>query len=94
MSEQIAIRIPNEMAESLAELVEQGRFETKADAVRTALRVLVDAERRRRVGQLIAGGYQRFPQSEDADLASAADAATGHVLHALEAEEDEAGLTW
>jgi Arc/MetJ-type ribon-helix-helix transcriptional regulator len=65
MSEQIAVRIPDELAESLSDLVTQGRFETKADAVRTALETLVEAERRRRVGELIADGYRRVPQDED-----------------------------
>ena len=82
------------MAESLDELVEQGRFETKADAVRTALHALVEAERRRRVGELIVQGYQRIPQTVDEGLAQAIDAATGRLLHALEAEEDQAGLAW
>ncbi len=94
MSEQIAIRISDDMAESLEELVEHGRFETKADAVRTALQALVEAERRRRVGELIVAGYERIPQTDDEGLASATDAADGRLLHALEAEEDEAGLTW
>jgi Arc/MetJ-type ribon-helix-helix transcriptional regulator len=65
MSEQIAVRIPDGLAESLDDLVSTGRFETKADAVRTALEALVDAERRRRVGELIAEGYRRIPQDED-----------------------------
>ena len=94
MSEQIAIRIPGEMAESLDELVELGRFETKADAVRTALQALIEAERRRRVGELIVQGYQRIPQTVDDGLEPAVDAAAGRLLHALEAEEDEAGLAW
>jgi Arc/MetJ-type ribon-helix-helix transcriptional regulator len=65
MSEQITIRIPDGLAESLEELVGTGRFETKADAVRTALEALVDADRRRRVGELIAEGYLRVPQDDD-----------------------------
>jgi Arc/MetJ-type ribon-helix-helix transcriptional regulator len=65
MSEQITIRIPDELATSLDELVATGRFETKADAVRTALEALVDADRRRRVGALIAEGYRRIPQDDD-----------------------------
>lgn len=65
MSEQITIRIPDGLAESLEELVATGRFETKADAVRTALEALVDADRRRRVGELIAEGYLRVPQDDD-----------------------------
>ena len=65
MSEQIAVRIPDSLADSLADLVAEGRFETKADAVRTALETLVEAERRRRVGALIADGYRAIPQDDD-----------------------------
>jgi Arc/MetJ-type ribon-helix-helix transcriptional regulator len=93
MSEQIAVRIPSELAEALEELVETGRFETKADAVRTALETLVEADRRQRLGELIAEGYRRVPQA-DADLEGLSAAATAHALRALEAEESEAGLEW
>jgi Arc/MetJ-type ribon-helix-helix transcriptional regulator len=65
MSEQIAVRLPDDLAESLDELVETGRFETKADAVRAALAELVEVERRRRVGELIVEGYRRLPQDDD-----------------------------
>jgi Arc/MetJ-type ribon-helix-helix transcriptional regulator len=65
MSEQIAVRLPDDLAESLDELVETGRFETKADAVRAALVELVEVERRRRVGELIVAGYRRVPQDDD-----------------------------
>jgi Arc/MetJ-type ribon-helix-helix transcriptional regulator len=74
MSVQIAIRIPDTLAEELETLVSSGRFDTKADAVRSALEALVDAERRADVGRRIVEGYQRVPQ-EDADVASARDAA-------------------
>jgi Arc/MetJ-type ribon-helix-helix transcriptional regulator len=70
MSEQIAIRIPDALAVSLEELVESGRFETKADAVRTALEALIDAERRRRIGEVIADGYRRIPQDDEEVRAS------------------------
>lgn len=65
MSEQIAVRIPSVLAESLEDLVTSGRFETRAEAVRVALETLVEAERRRRVGELIADGYRRLPQDDD-----------------------------
>lgn len=64
MSEQIAVRIPDGLAESLEDLVSRGRFETKAEAIRAALQALVDQERRRHVGELIADGYRRIPQDE------------------------------
>jgi Arc/MetJ-type ribon-helix-helix transcriptional regulator len=65
MSEQIAVRIPDTLAKSLDDLVSEGRFETKAEAIRAALQTLVDQERRRKVGELIADGYRRIPQDED-----------------------------
>jgi Arc/MetJ-type ribon-helix-helix transcriptional regulator len=74
MSEQIAVRIPDELAESLEELVSRGAFETKAEAIRAALDRLIETERRRRVGELIADGYRRIPQ-EDEDVEAARHAA-------------------
>jgi len=74
MSRQIAIRIPDELAGSLEDLVSSGTFETKAEAIRAALEKLIDAERRRRVGELIADGYRRIPQDEE-DVEAARQAA-------------------
>jgi Arc/MetJ-type ribon-helix-helix transcriptional regulator len=74
MSQQIAVRIPDEMAESLEDLVERGVFKTKADAIRSGLERLIEAERRRRVGELIADGYRRVPQ-DDGDVQAATRAA-------------------
>lgn len=65
MSRQIAIRIPDALAASLEDLVSTGRFETRAEAVRVALEALIEAERRRRVGELIADGYRRLPQDDE-----------------------------
>jgi Arc/MetJ-type ribon-helix-helix transcriptional regulator len=90
MSEQLTVRISDELAGSLEDLVEGGRFETKAEAVRRALETLVDLERRRRVGDLIVQGYSRLPQGEEADL----DLVAAETLHALETEEAGRGLEW
>ncbi len=65
MSEQIAIRIPKDLAASLEQLVASGRFETKAEAVRRAVQTLVEEERRREVGERIADGYRRRPQTDE-----------------------------
>ncbi|HET9723008.1 MAG TPA: ribbon-helix-helix domain-containing protein [Actinomycetota bacterium] len=65
MSEQIAVRIPDTLAESLEELVAEGRYETKAEAVRSALEAMVESERRRRIGDLIVEGYRRLPQDDE-----------------------------
>ncbi len=90
MSEQIAIRIPDALAEDLEDLVARGRFGSKAEVVRTALQALVEAERRRRIGELIARGYERVPQEDDPDVRATA----VRALHALEAEEEGSGLQW
>jgi Arc/MetJ-type ribon-helix-helix transcriptional regulator len=74
MSEQIAVRIPDQLADSLENLVSSGTFETKAEAIRAALERLVEAERRRRVGELVADGYRRIPQGDD-DVEAARQAA-------------------
>ena len=78
MSQQIAIRIPDSLASGLDILVSSGRFETKADAVRTALEALIDAERRAEVGRQIVEGYRRLPQ-EDVDVAAASQAAARSI---------------
>jgi Arc/MetJ-type ribon-helix-helix transcriptional regulator len=78
MSIQIAIRIPDALAEQLESLVTSGRFDTKADAVRSALEALLDAERRADVGRRIVEGYQRVPQ-DDVDVAAAHQAATRSI---------------
>ncbi len=78
MSIQIAIRIPDVLAQQLEELVASGRFDTKADAVRAALEALVDAERRADVGRRIVEGYRKVPQ-EDVEVAAAAEAASRSI---------------
>jgi Arc/MetJ-type ribon-helix-helix transcriptional regulator len=78
MSIQVAIRIPDALAQELESLVSSGRFETKADAVRSALEALVDAERRADVGRRIVDGYRRIPQ-DDVDVASAHEAAARSI---------------
>ena len=78
MSIQIAIRIPDTLAEQLEELVASGRFDTKADAVRAALEALIDVERRADVGRRIVEGYRKVPQ-DDVDVAAAAEAASRSI---------------
>lgn len=81
MSEQIAVRIPSELAEALESLVSEGRYPTKAEAVRTALEAMIDSERRRRVGEQIVQGYRRVPQTDDE-----IDAATQAAIRSIEEE--------
>jgi Arc/MetJ-type ribon-helix-helix transcriptional regulator len=65
MSEQIAVRIPDELAKDLDELVARGKFDTRAEAIRSAIRELVETERRREIGDRIAEGYRRLPQTDE-----------------------------
>ncbi|MGZ8571393.1 MAG: ribbon-helix-helix domain-containing protein [Actinomycetota bacterium] len=81
MSEQIAVRIPDGLAESLEDLVRSGRFDTKAEAVRAALETLVEAERRRCLGEMMAEGYRRIPQDD-----SEVDAATRAAIRSIDEE--------
>jgi len=74
VAEQFAIRMSDELARSLDELVSSGRFATRAEAVRAAIEQLVDAERRRDIGARIVRGYTEVPQT-DAEVAAATEAA-------------------
>lgn len=65
MSEQIAVRLPEETLRELDESVQTGAFPTRADAVRTAVTQLLDRLRRERTSAAIVAGYQRLPQTDE-----------------------------
>ncbi len=65
MSPQIAVRLPASLLDEIDGLVEGGRFETRADAIRSGIELIVDSERRERIGRSILEGYERVPQAED-----------------------------
>lgn len=67
---QVAVRLESVVLEQLDRLVADGVFASRADAVRHALDVLLDARRRAAVGAQIVEGYTRHPQT-DADEATA-----------------------
>ena len=46
MSPQIAVRLPAQLLDEIDSLVDAGRFETRAEAVRAGIEQLVDDERR------------------------------------------------
>lgn len=73
MSEQIAVRLPDDLAARLDEAVRSGAFPSRAEAVRVAIDELLDGLRRRQVGAAIVEGYRRQPQTdEDVEAAEAA----------------------
>lgn len=69
---QIAARLDSATVVFLDHLVADGRFESRAAAVRFALDRFRDVEERRATGQAIAEGYRRVPQADqDVDVAEA-----------------------
>lgn len=67
MSPQVAVRLGEELLERIDAMVDAGRFETRAEAIRAGIEELVDRERRREIGEAIVQGYRERPQAEDTD---------------------------
>ncbi len=65
MTQQLAIRIAEELAEGLDELVREGRFATRTEAVRAAIGELIERERREAIGAAIVVGYERHPETAE-----------------------------
>ena len=61
---QLVTRINEDLVSLVDDLVAEGVVESRSDAVRRGLRVLVDQQRRRRTGEAIIQGYRDRPQSE------------------------------
>lgn len=76
MTVQLVTRVPDELIASLDDLVRDGHFASRSEAVRTGLTAVVEQQRRRAVGQAIVDGYRHAPQTgadeEWSDAASAA----------------------
>ena len=62
---QLVTRLDDALAADVDVLVREGVAESRSDAVRIALRQLVDQHRRTQVGAAIVAGYRRTPQEED-----------------------------
>ena len=61
---QIVTRIPQELAEAVDQLVDDGLVASRSEAVRRALADLVDRHTRRQVGRKIVEGYEENPQPD------------------------------
>lgn len=76
MTVQLVTRVPDDVAAAIDDLVREGVFDSRSDAVRTGLAAVIDRRRRVAIGQAIADGYRRVPQVDDelswSDAASAA----------------------
>jgi len=62
---QFVIRIDDDLAKEIDALVMEGVAESRSDAVRRALRALVERHHRRRIGEAIVAGYRSQPQTEE-----------------------------
>jgi Arc/MetJ-type ribon-helix-helix transcriptional regulator len=62
---QLVTRIDASMEAAMDALVESGRFESRSEIVRVAVEALIDADRRRKIGEAIIEGYERMPETEE-----------------------------
>ena len=75
---QLVTRVNDNLVSLVDGLVEEGVVESRSDAVRRGLRVLVDQQRRLRTGEAIIQGYRDRPQTEEE--VGWADAATVRMI--------------
>lgn len=62
---QLVTRIDAELSAAVDELIQEGEYESRSDAMRKALTALVDLHRRRKIGDQIVEGYLRFPETAE-----------------------------
>ena len=58
-------RVDDELVEQIDALVSEGVVDSRSDAVRQALRALVDRHRRRRIAEADIAAYSAQPQTEE-----------------------------
>jgi len=69
-TEQIAVRIPEELLAVLDELVSRGVYESRAAAVRAGIEAVLELDRRHLTDAAVIEGYRRTPPT-DADREAA-----------------------
>ena len=62
---QLVTRIDDDLARDIDVLVAEGVVASRSEAVRQALRELIDRHRRRKIGDSIVEGYLRQPQTDE-----------------------------
>ncbi|MCE2513102.1 MAG: hypothetical protein J4F50_11260 [Acidimicrobiia bacterium] len=60
-TQQVAVRLPAPLLESLDDLVESGAYESRAAVVRAGIEAIAQLERKRRIDRAIVEGYTRTP---------------------------------
>jgi Arc/MetJ-type ribon-helix-helix transcriptional regulator len=69
-TEQIAVRLPEELLVELDDLVRRGVYDSRAAAVRAGIEAIAELDRRHRIDAAVIEGYRRLPAGE-VDAASA-----------------------
>ena len=62
---QLVTRVDEDLASLVDELIVEGVVESRSDAVRQGLHVLIDQHRRRRIAEAIIRGYEQHPQTDN-----------------------------
>lgn len=62
---QLITRVDNKLVAQVDAIVASGEAESRSDAVRRALEAMIDQRRRRLIGEAIAEGYRRMPETEE-----------------------------
>jgi len=62
---QLVTRVDEDLAFLVDELVAEGVVESRSDAVRQGLRVLIDQHQRCRTAEAIIRGYEQHPQTDN-----------------------------
>ncbi|MBI2169407.1 MAG: hypothetical protein HYU28_07905 [Actinobacteria bacterium] len=76
-TEQIAVRLPDELLVVLDDLVARGVYKSRAAAVRAGIEAVFELDRRRRTDSAVVEGYRRLPPTpadQQAAIASLRDA--------------------
>jgi Arc/MetJ-type ribon-helix-helix transcriptional regulator len=63
-TEQIAVRLPEELLAEIDQLVARGVYESRAAVVRAGIEAVTESERRRETDRAIVEGYRRLPLGE------------------------------
>jgi Arc/MetJ-type ribon-helix-helix transcriptional regulator len=72
-TEQIAVRVPEDLLAQLDDLVAAGVYASRAAAVRAGIEAVMELERRRKTDAVVVEGYRRIPATaaeKDAAIAS------------------------
>ena len=69
---QIAVRIDREQLDALDQLIAEGEFNSRADAVRVGLAAVMRAARSRQIDVAIVAGYEEHPPTLQEDAAAQA----------------------